>query len=125
MAVVHTATICGLPTTIFYQPFADRLFLVVTQQPTFGAILEARVDTRVDGAEEASTRVLLGPRDDDMAALAARRLLEGFRGAAPGVPLLLARGLRAPADMAAVREVVAAVEGLLLGGGGGGGGGGP
>jgi hypothetical protein len=111
---LHSISLCGLPTTVFFQAFADRLFLVVTQQPTFGALLEARVDAAVDGAEEPSARVLLGARDDDFAALAARRLLESFRGPAPGLPLLLALGLRAPADMGAVRELVAAVEGLRL-----------
>jgi hypothetical protein len=118
---LHTITLLGFPTTVFFQRFADRLFLVVTQLPTFGALLEARVDSRVDGAEEASSRVLLGPRDDDFATLAARRLLESFRGTVPGVPLVLALGLRAPAGVASVREVVAAVEGLsLLGAAGGG-----
>jgi hypothetical protein len=127
-AALHTATVRGHPTSIFFQPFSDRVFLSVTQAGSFGALIEARVDSRVDGIEEASSRVLLGPRDDDFAALAARRLLEGFRTSlGPGVPLLLALGLRAPTDVTAVREIVAAVEGLGLcgsGGGAGGGGGG-
>ena len=108
----HTISLRGIPTTLVCQRFSDRLFLIVSQLPAFGTLLEARVDSRIDGTEAPSVRVLLGARDDDFALLCARRALECARAAAPGLPLLLALGLRAPADMELVRELVAALEGL-------------
>ena len=120
--VTTTITLAGLPTSILCQRFSDRVFLIVSQLPAFGALLEAKMEPRMDGTEAQSVRVLLGPRDDDFAALCARRLLECLRVPAPGLPLLLALGLRTPADMDLVKELVAAVEALQPWGGQPGGG---
>jgi hypothetical protein len=120
--VEFTATLGGQPTTICCQRYADYLFLVVTQLPTFGTLVEARAVRSLDGKESVTIRTLLGERDSDIAALCARVALECTRaGAGSGsgggggggcaLPVLLSLGLRPEnARVEVARELKALLE---------------
>ncbi len=118
----------GLATQFCCQRYSDYLFLVVTQLPTFGTLVESRATSSLDGKETVSIRTLLGERDSDIAALCARVVLECVRadaptGAAGGgaaaagsrsaatLPVLLGLGLRPEnARVEVVRELKAILE---------------
>lgn len=102
-----TAELGGLPTRICCQLYSDYIFLVVSQLPTFGTLVESRATRNLDGKETVSIRTLLGERDNDIVALCARVVLECIR-----------------ADAAFAGGGEAAAEGAAAGGGGGGGAGG-
>jgi uncharacterized membrane protein YgcG len=136
-SVEFTAPLGGHPTTFCCQRFADCLFLVVTQVPTFGTLVEARATLSLDGKESVSIRTVLGERDNDIAALCARVALDcaragggsssgsssssgdgGSGGAAAGggsggcaLPILLSLGLRPEnARVEVVRELKVLLE---------------
>jgi len=114
--VEFTATLGGQPTTVCCQRYADYLFLVVTQLPTFGTLVEARAVRSLDGKESVTIRTLLGERDSDIAALCARVALECTRAAAGSgggcaLPVLLSLGLRPEnARVEVARELKALLE---------------
>jgi hypothetical protein len=99
-----TAELGGLPTRICCQLYSDYIFLVVSQLPTFGTLVESRATRNLDGKETVSIRTLLGERDNDIVALCARVVLECVR-----------------ADAAFAGGGEASPEGAAAGGGGGGG----
>ena len=66
----------------------------------------------VGGNREAVVKTLLGERDNTVAELCARRLLEAIDTDMPGRPLLLGLGLkdRSSSDISVARDVIAALE---------------
>lgn len=126
-SVEFTASVGGLATQFCCQRYSDYLFLVVTQLPTFGTLVESRATSNLDGKETVSIRTLLGERDSDIAALCARVVLECVRSDAPAgaagggsaaasrspamLPVLLGLGLRPEnARVEVVRELKAILE---------------
>ena len=70
-----TFDLCGVPTQVSCLRYADRVFLSVTQLASFGSLIAAASVRTADGHAEPTTRVLLGDRGDDLATVAALRLL--------------------------------------------------
>ena len=109
-----TAELGGAATKICCQRYSDSLFLIVTQLPAFGTLVEARAARGADGRETVSVRTLLGERDCDVAALCARMVLDCMRAdasAAVATPVLLSLGLRPEnARVEVVRELKALLE---------------
>lgn len=65
----------------------------------------------VGGNREAVVKTLLGERDNMVAELCARRLLEALDTDMPGRPLLLGLGLHdRSADISVARDVIAALS---------------
>jgi proteasome assembly chaperone 3 len=89
--------------------YADRVFVVVTELPSFGTLIQATPEVYPDGAVEFKIKTLLGDRDeDDFVMLLARRIVESvFRDT--GLPLLLSVALRKPSEQA-IRAIVVRLE---------------
>jgi hypothetical protein len=117
-----TADVLGVPTYFCVDGFADRLLIVVSQVPAFGAVLSARrgcAAVGVGGGGDALVRALLGERDDARAEQLARALLDAAAARGDARELLVAVGLRAPrgggADGAPAGAADAALVRALLG----------
>lgn len=113
-----TESIVSIPTYFCYDAFTDHVVVIISQIPSFGTILHARVDVP-DAVGVPSTtpivRTLLGERDDTRAELLARRLFEGSRARGDERALVVCVGLAAPAagrddTTATVRALANAVD---------------
>ncbi len=80
-----------------------------TLTPTYTTLqLSARFDLDVGGNREAVVKTLLGERDNMVAELCARRIVEAIDIDMPGRPLLLGLGLHdRSSDINVARDVIA------------------
>ena len=88
------ASIDGVRTEFLSRKYADRTFLIITQFDKIGMVVEARVaSTFMDGSKNIDVETLMGVRDDPMAEVFARQLVEHMPGR-PGRALLLGLGFK-------------------------------
>lgn len=102
----------GIPTTFLIEPFADRIFIIVTQLNKLGTILSASVDVTLAGAESYSVQVLMGKRDIVETEFCARNIMSHIRSTGSNKPLLLSLALtnHKLSTIRAVIEQVRAME---------------
>ncbi len=110
-----TSPIASTPTYFCIDAFSDHVVIIISQLPSFGTIVHARVDAP-DAVGAPSTtpvvRTLLGERDDARAELLARRLLEGSRARGDERALVVCVGLVA-ASAAGCDDTTATVRALV------------
>lgn len=103
----------GHDTHFLVQPFADRIFVLVTQVQKMGTAISAVKETAFGGAHAFQVSVLLGKRDVPELMLCARQIVQAMDADGCSRPLLLSIALN-DHSIDTIRQVVEKVKGLRV-----------
>jgi hypothetical protein len=82
---------------IIVSTYSDRVFIVITELPGFGMLINAAAEIFPDGSVEYNITTLLGDREEELLTLLARRLIEIIHRDT-ALPMLLSVALQSPSE---------------------------